>query len=61
MENGLKINEAQLPEVTNVSNDLCPDQVALFSPWLNSPGGQWWCKPWGCSVLMLRQQDADID
>lgn len=31
MGNGLKMNEAQLPEVTNVPNDLCPDWVALFS------------------------------
>lgn len=28
----LKMNEAQLPEVTNVPNDLCAAQVALFLP-----------------------------
>ncbi len=62
MEKGLKMNEAQLPEVTNAPNDLCPARVALFSPGYNSPGGQWWwCKPRGCSVLMLRQRAADID
>lgn len=41
MEKALKMNEAQLPEVTNVPNDLCPAQVALFLPGCSSPGGQW--------------------
>lgn len=35
-----KMNEAQLPEVTNVSNDLCVAQVALFLPGYDSLGGQ---------------------
>lgn len=61
MEKGLKINEAQLPEVTNVPNDLCSARVALFLPGHYSPGGQRWREPWGCSELMLRQRVADID
>lgn len=36
------MNEAQLLEVTNVPNDLCPAQVALFSPGYDLAGGQWW-------------------
>lgn len=49
METGLKTNEAQLPEVTNVPNDLCSTRVALFLPGYDSPGGQWWwwCRPRG--------------
>lgn len=44
------MNEAQLPEVTNVPNDLCMARVALFLPGYDSLGGQWWrwCKPRGC-------------
>lgn len=48
METGPKTNEAQLPEVTNVPNDLCSARVALFLPGYDSPGGQWWwCRPRG--------------
>lgn len=56
MEKVLKMNEAQLPEVTNVPNDLCTARVALFLPGYNSPGGQWWCRPRGCSALTFRQR-----
>lgn len=44
------MNEAQLPEVTNVPNDLCMARVALFLPGYDSMGGQWWrwCEPRGC-------------
>lgn len=28
---------------------------------LQEDSGGAWCKPWGCSVLMLRQRTADID
>lgn len=51
------MNEAQLPEVTNVPNDLCAARVALFLSGYDSPGGQWWwCEPpRGCSLLTFRQ------
>lgn len=39
MEKGLKMNEAQLPEVTNVPNDLCLARVALFSLGYKDSGG----------------------
>lgn len=35
----LKMNEAQLPEVTNVPHDLCAAQVALFLPSRGTAGG----------------------
>lgn len=51
------MNEAQLPEVTNVPNDLCPARVALFLPAYNSPRGQWWWW-WWCKSPGLLYADA---